>query len=166
MESIAQSPRMMSEPFNLGIIMVSILLPRNSVPFHGQLFRVSGFRPIEVPNSVNTLLIPCSIRQISGNVFSFRSGLRSLAFELWSEFEWIGPSAFRGCPLRYIFVPRSVDSVGLLAFAGCQSISSLDFQFHSFIWQIKSENFSAIDNLRAITIPTSIRQIHRIAFSW
>jgi hypothetical protein len=144
---------------------VSIVLPRNSVPFDGKLFGVSVFRPVHVQDSLDTVLIPRSIRRIYDNVFSSKSFSASLAFELWSELEWIGPSAFQYSRLQYRFLPQSVDFIGSFGFANCESVVCVYFQSHSSLWQLKSQNFTGLSKLRAITIPVSIRQIHRRAFS-
>jgi hypothetical protein len=42
----------------------SILRPRDSIPFHGKLVRATLFSLIDVPDSVDTVLIPRSIRWI------------------------------------------------------------------------------------------------------
>jgi hypothetical protein len=132
---------------------LSIFLPRNWVPFCGRLFGVSVFDRLDLRGSVDTVLIPHSIRRISGPVFSSGSVLKSVVFELWSELEWIGPSAFEKCPLRCIFIPQSVNFIGLRVFMGCKSIGCICFDYHSSLWQLKSANFSDLSNLRAITIP-------------
>jgi hypothetical protein len=98
------------------------VLPRNFVPFAGKLVRVTVLQAIDIPSSINAILIPRSIRRIYRNVFSLRSIPTSLAFELGSELEWIGRSAFESCGLRCIFIPQSVDFIGSDAFSGCQSV--------------------------------------------
>jgi hypothetical protein len=145
---------------------VSILLPRNSVPFDGALVRVRVLRAIDVPDSVNIVLIPYSIHHMNSDVFRFRSCLKSVAFELSSELYLIVPSAFQQCPLQSIFIPQSIDFIGSKAFEGCESIACVSFDRHSSLWQLKSANFFGLSNLRAITIPASIRQIHRTAFDF
>jgi hypothetical protein len=78
---------------------VSVLLPRNSIPFHGKLVRVTDLRPIAVRGSVNTVLIPRSVRRIYGRIFAYRSCWTSLLFEFGGELRLIGLSDFRDCPL-------------------------------------------------------------------
>jgi hypothetical protein len=144
---------------------VSILLPRNSVPFAGKLVRVAVLCPIDVQDSVDTVLIPRSIRRIYGDVINSRFRPRSMVFELWSELECIDPSDFAGCSLQFLFIPESVDYIGSRAFADCTSITYISFHCHSSLWQLKYETFCTLDNLRAIAIPASIREIHRAAVS-
>jgi hypothetical protein len=122
-------------------------------------------RPIVVPGSLNSVLVPHSIRNICGNFFRWESSMKSLAFEHESKLECIGRSACTGCPLQCIFIPRSVDCIGSEAFARCRSVACIYFYSHSSLWQLKSASFSPLSNLRAITIPSSIRQLHSAAFS-
>jgi hypothetical protein len=103
-------------------------------------------------------------RRIYDNVFSSKSFSASLVFELWSELEWIGPSAFQYSRLQYLFLPQSVNFIGSFGFANCESLVCIYFQCHSSLWQLKSQNFTGLSKLRAITIPVSIRQIHETAF--
>jgi hypothetical protein len=143
---------------------VSIPLPRNSVPFHGKLVRVTVLHPIDVPPSVNTILISRCIRCISRRVFIYGSNSNSLVVELGSELQCIGTSTFEMCSLHCLFLPQSVDFIGSGAFAGCGSIAFVYFHCHSVLCQLKSSTFAGLVNLRAITIPSSLRQIHRGAF--
>jgi hypothetical protein len=144
---------------------VSVLLPRNSIAFAGNVVRVAVLCPISVLDSLKSILIPHSIGHISGNVFSSKSRSASLVFEHGSELKWIGWSAFRSCALQCVFIPQSVDFIGSRAFVDCKSITHVYFGCHSSIWQLKSQNFSELSSLSAITIPASIRQIHGSAFS-
>jgi hypothetical protein len=89
-----------------------------------------------------------------------------VAFESGRELEWIGQSTFFGCPLQCLYLPQSVDFLGSHAFSLGQYIACVYFDCHSPLWQLKSDNFSRLSNLRAITIPAPIRQIHRSAFSY
>jgi hypothetical protein len=116
---------------------VSTLFPRNSVPFAGKFVRVTVFHLNVVPACVNTVLIPRSIRCIYGRVFSSLVNLTSLVFEPWSEMEWIVPSAFKHCLLQCIFIPQSVDLIGLEAFQLCDSLTYV--YFHPIMKEKRSE---------------------------
>jgi hypothetical protein len=93
------------------------------MPFDGKLVRISVLRTVLVSHTLNTVLIPRSIRRISGHVFPFWARSTSLVFELWSELELIGPTAFQQCPLQCIFIPQSLDFIGSVAFSFCTSIA-------------------------------------------
>jgi hypothetical protein len=136
---------------------LSVRLPRTSVPFDGKLVRVTVLRRIDVADLVDTILIPRSIRRLCGRAFNSQVRSGSLVFELWSELECIGTSAFQCCPLQCIFISQSIDFIRFQAFADCNSITYVYFDSHSSLWQFKSENFARLSNLRTIMIPASIR---------
>jgi hypothetical protein len=87
----------------------SVFPPRNSVAFNGKLVPVAVLHLIEVPRSVATILIPRSIRRISGHVFSCRSSLKSLVFEPWSELKLISSSLFGNAHFNvFLFLNLSI----------------------------------------------------------
>jgi hypothetical protein len=94
---------------------VPAIYPRNSVFFRGNRVRLAHLDTNLFPVSLNTILIPYSLRTIFGRDMSWH--LRSLAFEFGSEFGSIRHSAFRGSSLRSIFIPQLIHFINSSLFS-------------------------------------------------
>ena len=110
-------------------------------------------------SSIETIVIPVSVKEIWGRAFSSCNSLKSIIIP--ENVKSIGFDAFNGCSnLKDIIIPESVESIGSYAFAksGIQSLvlpKKLDF----------GENaFANCDNLETVEIPDDISYTYTIEY--
>jgi hypothetical protein len=56
----------------------------------------------------------------------------------------IGPDTFRGCPLRSILIPASIEILGDWSFSDCRSLSEISFESGSKLAQMGISFFNAV----------------------
>ena len=93
------------------------------------------------------------------------NGLVSPTVILQEGLTSIGIYAFSGCSsLSSISLPESVKSIGNQAFNGCSSLSSVTFGENSQLESIGSYAFSDCESLSSINIPSTVTSIGSYAF--
>ena len=76
---------------------------------------------------VTDLIIPSSVTNIGGSLFSGCNNLTSVAFENGSKLTSIGNGAFRFCSqIQSIDLPESLTNISDEAFYGCSNLTAID----------------------------------------
>ena len=108
------------------------------------------------------LNIPFGTVEIGRNAFSGCRSIQSLMIP--ASVRGISEGAFRGCTsLMSLTLPDSVDDIGVDSFTGCSSLRSVTIS-HS-ITRIRDGAFSGCSSLMSLTIPSSVDSIGVDAFN-
>ena len=130
-----------------------------------------GSRAIENCSSLTSMTIPNSVTSISHNIFFGCSSLTSIVVESGNTvfdsrdncnaiIMTASNTLFRGC--RNTIIPQSVTSIGLTAFSGCSSLTSITIP--NSVTKIGNFAFTGCSSLTSITIPNSVTDIGSYAF--
>ena len=122
---------------------------------------------------LTSIIIPDSVTSIGENAFIGCGSLASIVVAGGNTvydsrencnaiIETATNTLIRGCQTSLI--PNSVESIGMGAFSGCTSLTSITIP--DSVTSIGAEAFRHCDSLESITIPASVRSIERMAFDW
>ena len=122
---------------------------------------------------LTSIIIPDSVTSIGENAFIGCGSLASIVVAGGNTvydsrencnaiIETATNTLIRGCQTSLI--PNSVESIGMGAFSGCTSLTSITIP--DSVTSIGAEAFRNCDSLESITIPTSVRSIKEWAFDW
>ena len=91
-------------------------------------------------------------------------GGREGSYSIPKSVTYIGLYAFNGCSsLTSVIIPRCVTEIGSYAFSGCSSLTSVTIPSGvSYIWE---HTFDGCSSLTSVTIPSSVTNIDSYAFS-
>ena len=132
-----------------------------------------GYRAFEGCKPLTSIIIPDSVTSIGENAFIGCGSLASIVVAGGNTvydsrencnaiIETATNTLIRGCQTSLI--PNSVESIGMGAFSGCTSLTSITIP--DSVTSIGAEAFRNCDSLESITIPTSVRSIEGWAFDW
>ena len=122
---------------------------------------------------LTSIIIPDSVTSIGENAFVGCGSLASIVVAGGNTvydsrencnaiIETATNTLIRGCQTSLI--PNSVESIGMGAFSGCTSLTSITIP--DSVTSIGAEAFRHCDSLESITIPASVRSIEGWAFDW
>ncbi len=122
--------------------------------------------------SLISIIIPPTVTSIGSSAFKEASRLTNITFMSIVGFEpsvynikEIGEFAFQRCvELKKVFLPKSIQNIGIACFANCHNLKEIIFEDNSEIKTIPS-SFALLNNLTYITIPGSVTSIGAYAFS-
>ena len=123
----------------------------------------SGDLPFDVAD-ITQVAIGNTVTDISNNAFNDATSLTTVTFEADSTLTSIGYKAFGPSALTSITIPKSVTSIGVLAFYQTE-LSSVTFEADSLLKTIGDQAFGSIP-LTSIEIPKSVTSIGDWAFLW
>ena len=78
----------------------------------------------------------------------------------------VSSSAFSKSCISSVYIPNTVKSIGMQAFAYCDNLEQVTFEEESSLEIIDPLAFSGCDKLLYIKLPDSLRVIERLAFTW
>jgi hypothetical protein len=108
-------------------------------------------------SSLQSIVIPASVRVLCRYCFSGCRSLSSVVFEANSHLERIEESAFCDCScLQSICIPASVVILGQWCFAHCTSLASFTFEFGSKLDRIEGNVFSRCSSLKTVFVPRGV----------
>ncbi len=115
-------------------------------------------------NYLTAVIIPEDVRYIADNAFSVCTSLVSVSFELGSQLQRIGASAFNGCTnlITNIKIPDSVTNIESFAFFGCSGLTSITLPDGLIV--IGDSAFYGCSGLTKIVLPASVTSIGERAF--
>ena len=121
-----------------------------------------GYRAFFGCNSLTSVEIPNSVTTISNEAFNSCTSLESVLFAEDSKLTRINYGTFVYCRnLESVIIPYSVTAISEVAFSGCESLSSVSIP--NSVTNIERGAFS-VSGLTSITIPASVTSIGNIAF--
>lgn len=122
----------------------------------GEMFRNTGIAAISFPDTVTS---------IEGMAFSDCDNLTSVT--LPPSLQQLGNSAFSGCPLTEITIPKTLTNAGSFAqygpFSGCNQLKTVHFEQGAT--QIAASLFASCTGLEEIVIPGTVTAVGSYAFS-
>ena len=77
----------------------------------------------------------------------------------------IGGSGFSQIGITYVFIPKSITSIGTNAFYGCTALAKVDFEENSKLKTIWGSAFSSCSSLKSIIIPKEVTGVKNHVFS-
>lgn len=125
-----------------------------------------------IGHNVTKVVIPSSVRSISGDAFRGAQSLREVAYENGSILTNIGNYAFADCPaLTTVSLPKSVTNIGNYAFAYDSSLTSFDVEeflnaeIDKTTLTIGGHAFDGCVGLQTVTMPKHLASIGTYAFA-
>ena len=112
--------------------------------------------------SLETINIPCTVKEIGSSSFRRCIGLKTLI--LFPGLEIINYCAFRKCrSLEAITIPNTVTLLGYGSFTYCDSLKTVSIS--PGLKRIESHTFRACKSLEAITLPHTVTQLGSHSFA-
>ena len=114
--------------------------------------------------TMDTVVIPATVKTIADGAFSNRTGFKFLEFEDGTEKLTIGANAFKNSSLVSVTLPARLNSMSSYVFDGCSSLTNLNFAVGYGYASIPDYTFrnTAIDG--ALEIPSAVSTIGQSAF--
>jgi hypothetical protein len=112
---------------------------------------------------LTTVTIPAQIKILHNRCFFQCRTLEHLQFDPYSQLQEIGNECFRGCGIKEIYFPDSLDRIGAEAFAECLVLRYLHFGTDSRLASVEAAAFD-MTGVRPTMIPRSVRFIGSCAF--
>ncbi len=114
--------------------------------------------------TMDTVVIPATVKTIADGAFSDRTGFKFLEFEDGTEKLTIGANAFKNSSLISVTLPARLNSMSSSVFDGCASLINLNFAVGYGYASIPDYTFrnTAIDG--ALEIPSDVSTIGKSAF--
>jgi hypothetical protein len=146
-------------------------VPRNSVFYQGNLFRVSLLAISASASSVlKYFVVPRAIERICRSKRSFRlkllPSIEVIAFEFESKLRRIEAFSFsRLASLKSICLPLSVELLSRDSFSHIQLLLSFTFESGARLTELPELSFFDCSSLTSICIPSSVSILHRGSFS-
>jgi hypothetical protein len=143
---------------------------RNSICFDGIFYNISSvslslpFPDLDLNMPLRNCVFPRQVKRIV-SWYNGPSGVHFIPFESESQLTRIDSWAFsRVEHLRSICLPRSVETICMTAFSGCQNLWLLSFERGSRLTRIESGAFCMFSSLRSIRLPASLQILDPGAF--
>lgn len=114
--------------------------------------------------TMDTVVIPATVKTIADGAFSDRTGFKYLEFESGTEPLKIGANAFKNSSLESVTLPARLTEMGLNAFDGCSKLTTLEFAEGYQCASIPNYAFrnTAIEGV--LEIPSKVSTIGQSAF--
>ncbi|MBO4451216.1 MAG: leucine-rich repeat domain-containing protein [Bacteroidaceae bacterium] len=121
-----------------------------------------GYRAFFVCAGLTSIEIPNSVTTIGNEAFSSCTSLESVLFAEGSKLTCINFATFEYCRnLASVIIPNGVTTIGQVAFCGCDSLTSVSIP--NSVTNIERGAFS-VSGLTSIIIPSSVTSIGNTAF--
>ena len=134
-----------------------------TVEHEGETYTVTGIGKLAFSEckSLNSVIIPNSVKTIENEAFAFCSNLSSVT--IGNSVKTIGDFAFAHCTsLASIDIPNSVETIEYGAFVHCSKLSSVTIG--NSVKTIGSNAFQYCSDLSSVTIGNSVKTIGNYAF--
>lgn len=143
-----------------------VYLP-DKTEYNGKVYSVTaiGEKAFE-GMSLNTVMVPATVRKIGDGAFINCSDLITVIFESGSELSVIGVNAFRNCTaLKSMSFPSSLTEINNAAFYGCNNLESVKFYSNSSLSRIGNNAFENASGLKSVSIKSTLLEIGERAFT-
>ena len=119
-------------------------------------------------SAIESIKIPKSITSMGTNLFLYCTQLKSVEFEKDCKITTLPACTFKGCTrlINIISLPASIITIEEKAFEGCNRLESFIIEDveKAELQDIGSNAFSGCGELKAITLPISIKDLGSYAF--
>jgi len=114
--------------------------------------------------ALKSVTLPNKIQIIEKEAF-FWTNVSSISFAQNSELRSIGESAFAGCPIQTLNLPKQLTSIGKGVFSSCGKLSAVTFANDSTLKTIGGYAFAGTNALTSVNLPNSVESIGDFAFA-
>lgn len=125
----------------------------STITYNNRLFSVTSVRSIH-SNKILSVVLPTSITEIEKYAFQ-NSSITNI--EIPDNVTSIGEAAFKNCTkLHTVKISRNIKRLDSYLFAGCTSLTKIDWQPNDYACSIRGGAFYNCSSLKTIRIPSGV----------
>ena len=138
----------------------------NEVQYDGEVYPVVFLEDVD-PDIVTSIDVPEFIYKIGDTCFTVnrvKNEPNTTEVILHEGLVKIGAHSFVGSGITSLYIPGTVDNIGVQAFQDCESLKTVEFSPDTRIQKLPNTVFEFCESLEEISIPASVREIEPGAF--
>lgn len=116
-----------------------------------------------ITTGIEEITFPDSVVSIGDKIFCNTTGIKRVVFG--NGLKTLGASNFESSSLAYVYIPASLETMGVLNFRNCQSLTEVEFAPGSHLTKLPMGTFANDTALTTIVIPASVKELEGVGAS-